>query len=115
MDSKNQLILFQGNFLTHWVESNTPGTSYPTTNITDPIVVFDKQNNHISLGIDKDVPSFPTLPNLVSVENDATLAKSATAVGYAYKRKIEAYARSSEVITKAVNLLVEVEKFRIYL
>ena len=53
VDSKNQLILFQGNFLTHWVESNTPGTSYPTTNITDPIVVFDKQNNHISLGIDK--------------------------------------------------------------
>ena len=44
-------------------------------------------------GVDPDAPAFPALPNLVSVENDATLAKSACAVGYAYRRKIEAYAR----------------------
>ena len=33
----------------------------------------------------RELATFPTLPNLVSVENDATLAKSATAVGYAYR------------------------------
>ena len=35
--------------------------------------------------LSRELATFPTLPNLVSVENDATLAKSATAVGYAYR------------------------------
>jgi hypothetical protein len=59
----------------------------------------------VSLGIDKELPPFPTLPNLVSVENDATLSKSACAVGYAYQRKIEAYGHCSEVVGKAVRLV----------
>jgi hypothetical protein len=42
------------------------------------------------------------------VENDATLAKSACAVGYAYQRKIEAYGHCSEVVSKAVKMLSEV-------
>lgn len=48
-------------------------------------MLCSKENNNVSLGIDKEVPAFPALPNLVSVENDATLAKSACAVGYAYR------------------------------
>ena len=79
------IILEQGNSLSHHVDSGTPGTAFPDTAITEPVVLFSKENNNISLGIEKDVPSFPALPNLVSVENDATLAKSACAVGYAYR------------------------------
>ena len=30
----------------------------------------------MAMSIEREVPPFPTLPNLVSVENDATLAKS---------------------------------------
>ena len=45
---------------------------------------------------------------MVAVENDATLAKSACAVGYAYQRKIEAYGHCSEVVGKAVKMLSEV-------
>ncbi|TRY61517.1 hypothetical protein TCAL_11508 [Tigriopus californicus] len=108
VDPAKQLLLFQSNFLTHSVEPVTPGTSYPDTSQNEPIVLFSKENNNITLGIEKEVPSFPALPNLVSVENDATLAKSACAVGYAYRRKIEAYSRCSEVIDKAVKMLVEV-------
>ena len=66
---------------------------------------FSKENNNVSLGIEKELPPFPTLPNLVSVENDATLAKSACAVGYAYQRKIEAYGHCSEVVGKAVRFV----------
>jgi len=45
----------------------------------------------------------------VSVENDATLAKNACAVGYAYQRKIEVYTRCARVMTNvAVKILSEV-------
>lgn len=46
--------------------------------------------------------------NNFPVENDATLAKSACAVGYAYQRKLEAYGHCSEVVSKAVKMLSEV-------
>ena len=71
--------------------------------------MFSKENNNVALGIDKEVPAFPTFPNLVSVENDATLAKNACAVGYAYQRKIESYTRCAKVMTAvAVKTLSEV-------
>ena len=71
--------------------------------------IFFSENNNIALGIDKDVPAFPSFPNLVSVENDATLAKNACAVGYAYQRKIECYSRCSKIISQiAVKTLSEV-------
>ena len=85
------------------------GTSYPGTTTLEPIVMFSKENNNVALGIEKEVPAFPTFPNLVSVENDATLAKNACAVGYAYQRKIESYTRCAKVMTAvAVKTLSEV-------
>ncbi len=104
-----QILLLDKSFLSHHVDNSTPGTSYPDTNRLEPIVMFCKENNNISLGIDKDVPAFPTFPNLVSVENDATLAKNSCAVGYAYQRKIEAYSRCAKVMgSVAVKTLSEV-------
>ena len=85
------------------------GTSYPGTTTLEPIVMFSKENNNVALGIEKEVPAFPTFPNLVSVENDATLAKNSCAVGYAYQRKIESYTRCAKVMTAvAVKTLSEV-------
>jgi len=104
----SQILLLDDNLLTRQVESNTPGTSFPETTVDKPIVMFDKNNNNIGRGEEKDLAAFPTLPNLVSVENDATLAKSACAVGYAHKRKIEAYTRCAKVMKVAVKQLVEV-------
>ena len=66
--------------------------------------MFAKNNNSVKFGDDRELATFPTLPNLVSVENDATLAKSATAVGYAHKRKIEQMTRCT--IIKATNIIV---------
>lgn len=109
VEPAHQILLFDKNFLSHHVDNSTPGTSYPDTSRTDPIIMFCKENNNVQLGIDKEVPSFPTFPNLVSVENDATLAKNACAVGYAYQRKIEAYTRCAKVMGScAVTTLAEV-------
>jgi TANK-binding kinase 1 len=108
VEANSQILLFQEHLLTHHVDQSTPGTSFPDSSLSDPIVLCSKENNNITLGIDKEVPAFPALPNLVSVENDATLAKSACAVGYAYRRKVESYARCCEVVNHSVKILVEV-------
>ena len=108
VEQNHQILLFEDKLLSAVVEPETPGTSFPDTTRTQPIIMFSKENNNVALSIDREVPPFPTLPNLVSVENDATLAKSATAVGYAYRRKIEAYSRCSQVTQQAVKMLSEV-------
>ena len=108
VEQNHQILLFEDKLLSSLVDSDTPGTSFPETTRTQPIIMFNKENNNVALSIDREVPPFPTLPNLVSVENDATLAKSACAVGYAYRRKIEAYARCSQNTKQAVKLLAEV-------
>lgn len=56
----------------------------------------------------RELATFPNLPTLVSVENDATLAKQACSVGYAYKRRVEQYAHCSNIMNKAVKQLVNV-------
>ena len=109
VEQNHQILLFEDKLLSFLVEAETtPGTSFPDTSRTMPIIMFSKENNNVALSIDREVPPFPTLPNLVSVENDATLAKSACAVGYAYRRKIEAYARCFQVTKQAVKMLCEV-------
>jgi hypothetical protein len=46
-----------------------------------PIVLFSKENNNVALGIDKELPPFPTLPNLVSGEQHQPCFKNSTFVG----------------------------------
>ena len=65
--------------------------------VENQVIMFAKNNNSVKFGDDRELATFPTLPNLVSVENDATLAKSATAVGYAHKRKIEQMTRCTDL------------------
>ena len=108
VDTQHQILLIEDKLLRLAVDPDTPGTSFPDTSTKEPIIIFNKENNNVAMTMDKEVPPFPTLPNLVSVENDATLAKSACAVGYAYRRKIESYSRCSEVTHKAVKRLGEV-------
>jgi len=96
--------------LTKYVDPVTPGISFPDTSANNPFILFAKNNNSVKFSDERELATFPTLPNLVSVENDATLAKSATAVGYAHKRKIEQYTTCSRVMAIAVKQLVEVIK-----
>lgn len=68
VEPPHQILLLHSNFLTHSVDASMPGTSFPDTSLSDPIILCSKDNNNIALGIDKEVPAFPALPNLVSVE-----------------------------------------------
>uniref|UniRef100_A0A0K2TCD3 Inhibitor of nuclear factor kappaB kinase subunit epsilonlike [Megachile rotundata] n=1 Tax=Lepeophtheirus salmonis TaxID=72036 RepID=A0A0K2TCD3_LEPSM len=109
----DMIILFGENELSHYVQDSTPGTEFPDTNPSKPIVLFNKNNNNIFIGMEKEVPTFPTISNLVSVENDATLAKSACAVGYCYKRKIDSYTQCLNIMNASIEMLSEVVKIRL--
>ena len=103
-----QVLLLEESLITKFVDAATPGTSFPTTSEPSPVILFAKNNNSVKFGDERELATFPTLPNLVSVENDATLAKSATAVGYAHKRKIDQFTTCARVMAIAVKQLVEV-------
>lgn len=113
IEPSSQILLLNDTLLSKQVEPNTPGTSFPDTTELQPVIMFAKNNNTVKLGEDRELATFPTLPNLVSVENDATLAKSATSVGYAHKRKIEQMTKCSRIMGVAVKQLVEVISFQL--
>ncbi|CAG9795439.1 unnamed protein product [Diatraea saccharalis] len=58
-------------------------------------MLFNKNNHNVSLPPEPDAPKFPVFSNIVSVENDATQAKTACSVGHAIRRRVEALCRAS--------------------
>merc|ERR1719221_2171463 len=100
--------MLEDNLLTKLVDVGVPGTSFPDTTATNPIILFAKNNNSVKFTDDRELSTFPSLPNLVSVEQDATLAKSATAIGYAHKRRIEQCTNCDKIIGIAVKQFVSV-------
>ena len=104
----SQILMLEDNLLTKLVDVGVPGTSFPDTTATNPIILFAKNNNSVKFTDDRELSTFPSLPNLVSVEQDATLAKSATAIGYAHKRRIEQCTNCDKIIGIAVKQFVSV-------
>lgn len=51
------------------------GKNYPETSGEEPLMLFNKNNNNVSMPPEAEVPKFPAFPNIVSVENDASQAK----------------------------------------
>nr|CAD7397524.1 unnamed protein product [Timema poppensis] len=93
----NQIILYQDTSLLSVIDECTAGRGYPSTKEEDPMMLFSRENNNVTLAQEGDLPKFPSFPNLVSVENDASLAKTACSVGHECKRRIEKLSRSSKL------------------
>lgn len=51
------------------------GKDYPETTAEEPLMLFNKNNNNVSMPPEPEIPKFPVFPNIVSVENDASQAK----------------------------------------
>lgn len=99
----NQILLHKDNILLSEIEDSTPGKGYPQTEDDEPIMLFSKENNNVTLMPEPEMPKFPTFSNLISVESDASLAKSACSVGHVCKRRIEKLSRCSRLIHLCVN------------
>lgn len=93
----SQILLLKDQPFPSVVDENTPGRGYPNIEEECPIMLLSKDNNNVILAPENPLPDFPVFPNLVSVENDASIAKVACSVGHECKRRIEKLAQTSRL------------------
>lgn len=98
----NQIILYQDSLLLSFIEDSSAGQSYPVTQEDKPLMLFSKENNNVTLVSEGDIPKFPSFPTHVSVETDASLAKTSCSVGHACKRRVEKLSQCSLLIHACV-------------
>ncbi|XP_011494023.1 PREDICTED: inhibitor of nuclear factor kappa-B kinase subunit epsilon [Ceratosolen solmsi marchali] len=108
--ARSQILLKGQISILQLVEISTPGKGYPLTSVDEPLHLFSRENNNVMVPLDSELPKFPIFANLVSVEIDASQAKSACSVGHECKRRIDKIARcsklSQDAVTSFVNYLV---------
>lgn len=73
--AESQILLYKDQLMQTVIDDNTLGKEYPETTAEEPLILFNKNNNNVSMAPEPDVPKFPVFPNIVSVENDASQAK----------------------------------------
>ncbi|KAJ8718229.1 hypothetical protein PYW07_006159 [Mythimna separata] len=93
--AESQILLYRDKLMLSVVDDNTLGSEYPETSAEEPLLLFNKNNNNVSMAPEPDIPKFPVFPNIVSVENDASQAKTACSVGHVIKRRVEAVCAAS--------------------
>lgn len=105
--AENQIIFYKETHLSNEIVDIS--TCFPNTELDKPILLFSKENNNVTLTTDGgDIPKFPSFPNLVSIENDASLAKTACSVGHVCKRRIEKLSRSSYLTYESVRIFTKI-------
>lgn len=105
---ESQILILGNQHLEEKVGQNTLVRGYPTTNAENPIFLYSIDNNNVTIPSELDLPKFPTFPNAVSVENDASLSKLACSVGHECKRRIETYSRMDQLVKFSVEQFIEV-------
>lgn len=103
ISSEDQILLYRDELFENVVGKNTTALGYPVISEEEPLILFHKENNNVSVIHDLDLPSFQEFPNLVSVENDASQAKLACSIGHVCKRRIERKSSSCTLMHSAVN------------
>ncbi|CAH2089949.1 unnamed protein product [Euphydryas editha] len=93
--AESQILLHKDTLLLSEIDENTLGKNYPETTAEVPLMLFNKNNNNVSMAPEPEIPKFPVFPNIVSVENDASQAKTACSVGHVVKRRVEALCAAS--------------------
>lgn len=103
IQAENQILLCKSNLFLDEVGSNARALGYPATVEQEPLVLFSKENNNVSIIGMPDLPRFPEFANIVSVENDAAQAKTACSIAHVCKRRVEKISRSTALIKYSVN------------
>ncbi|CAH0550680.1 unnamed protein product [Brassicogethes aeneus] len=103
MGQTSQIILYETTLLNDIVRENTRACGYPKTTEEEPIFLFNKENNNITIDPRRDIPKFNDFPNVVVVENDASQAKVACSVGHICKRLIEKFSLACKLIWDTID------------
>jgi len=93
----SQILLLKDAHFLSLVDETAHGRSYPKTDESSPVMLLSKENNNVCLAPEPDLAEFPVFPNLVQVENDASVAKVTCSVGHQCKRRIEKLALTSRL------------------
>ncbi|XP_049288700.1 serine/threonine-protein kinase TBK1 [Anopheles funestus] len=99
----SQLLLLENELFATKVDANTSARGYPPTEANNPVMLFNIENYNVILPTEWDLPKFPTFPNGISVENDASLAKVACSVGHECKRRVESMSLLDTLMNKSVH------------
>lgn len=108
---ESQILLLGNEHLEKKVEANTLIKGYPKTEADSPIFLYSTDNNNVTIPSEPELPKFPSFPNSVSVENDASLAKVGCSVGHECKRRIETYSRMDRLLKVGVEEFIEMLKY----
>uniref|UniRef100_A0A1B0C992 Putative tank binding protein kinase tbk1 n=1 Tax=Lutzomyia longipalpis TaxID=7200 RepID=A0A1B0C992_LUTLO len=111
--SENQLLFLDNQCLEEHVGVETSVRGYPETSQDNPIFLLSIDNNNVAFPPETEQPKFPTFPNTVSVENDASMAKMACSVGHDGKRRVEMYSVMDRLIKCGVRQFVSMLKVQL--
>lgn len=103
INERSQILLYRTNLFNNLVEDYTHATGYPKTSKDDPLYLFNRENNNVTIVPDQELPKFTDFLSVISVENDAAQAKFACSIGYQCKRQIEKYSLYSKLIRDTVD------------
>ncbi|XP_043643684.1 serine/threonine-protein kinase TBK1 [Drosophila teissieri] len=104
---EKQILLFNNEHLEKKVTPRTIAKAFPATTTEQPIFLYSNDDNNVQLPQQLDLPKFPVFPPNVSVENDASLAKSACSVGHECKRRVDIFTTMDILIKKGVEHFIE--------
>uniref|UniRef100_A0A1B6HB38 Protein kinase domain-containing protein n=1 Tax=Homalodisca liturata TaxID=320908 RepID=A0A1B6HB38_9HEMI len=102
---ENQILLLKDSHFYGIIKKSTPGRMYPQTEETKPIFLLSNDlNSNVAFIPEREIPKFPEFPSHVSVENDASIAKTACSVGHVCKQRIEKYSKCSQLTHDCVQM-----------
>ncbi|XP_031623929.1 serine/threonine-protein kinase TBK1 [Contarinia nasturtii] len=105
---ESQILIMNNQDMEEKVGTNSLVKGFPPTTELTPIFLYSVDNNNVTIGSELDLPKFPTFPNAVSVENDASLSKMGCSVGHECKRRIEMYSRMDQLMKYSVEQFIVV-------
>lgn len=105
---ESQILILNSQDLEEKISSNSLVKGFPPTSAEAPIFLYSIDNNNVTIPSELDMPKFPTFPNAVSVENDASLSKMGCSVGHECKRRIEMYGRMDALMKLSVEQFIDV-------
>lgn len=105
---ESQILILNSQDMEEKVGANTFVKGFPPTSELCPIFLYSIDNNNVTIPTELDLPKFPTFPNAVSVENDASLSKMGCSVGHECKRRIEMYSRMDQLMKSSVEQFIDV-------
>ncbi|CAG9563689.1 unnamed protein product [Danaus chrysippus] len=101
--AESQILLYKDMLLLSEIDENTSGKNYPDTTAEVPLMLFNKNNNNVSMAPEPDIPKFPPFPNDMAVDAAASVAKTACSVGHVIKRRVEALCAASQLCGACVS------------